>query len=73
MVVTTAAKQPVGVSKTSIINILLTYFAQSVSTVTGLMLKHTAYTHFLDGAFTLLVYCIFYDMYSIFTPLRFLA
>lgn len=33
---------------------------------------YSIYT-FLEGAFTLLVYCIFHGMYSIFTPLPFLA
>lgn len=42
-----------------------------MAALTGLKLIHTVYTHFLDGAFTLLVYCIF--MVYIFTPLPFLA
>lgn len=34
-----------------------------MATLTGFKLIHTVYTHFLDVAFTLLVHCIFYDIY----------
>lgn len=40
-----------------------THLAESVALLTGLKLIHTLFAHFLDGAFTLLVYCIFHDIY----------